>query len=148
MSSMEETLTRAVAELQAIEKAVAELQARVATLRAALTEYEGAMSLLEELAKHKEGVRVLVPIGGGNFLQAEIKEVGNIRVSLGAGVVIEQTLERGQEIIRKRRENIAKAIELHESRILQYAQRAEELRRLIEALSARIREKQQQTRPG
>ncbi|MCD6536656.1 MAG: prefoldin subunit alpha [Thaumarchaeota archaeon] len=148
MSSMEETLTRAVAELQAIEKAVAELQARVATLRAALTEYEGAMSLLEELTKHKEGVRVLVPIGGGNFLQAEIKEVGNIRVSLGAGVVIEQTLERGQEIIRKRRENIAKAIELHESRILQYAQRAEELRRLIEALSARIREKQQQTRPG
>jgi len=148
MSSMEETLTRAVAELQAIEKAVAELQARVATLRAALTEYEGAMSLLEELAKHKEGVRVLVPIGGGNFLQAEIKEVGNIRVSLGAGVVIEQTLERGQEIIRKRRENIAKAIELHESRILQYAQRAEELRRLIEALSARLREKQQQTRPG
>ena len=148
MSSMEETLTRAVAELQAIEKAVAELQARVATLRAALTEYEGAMSLLEELAKHKEGVRVLVPIGGGNFLQAEIKEVGNIRVSLGAGVVIEQTLERGQEIIRKRRENISKAIELHESRILQYAQRAEELRRLIEALSARLREKQQQTRPG
>lgn len=146
MSSEEDVLARAIMELQGIEKAINELQSIIATLRAALNEYEGAMSLLEELSKHKEGVRALIPIGGGNLLQAEIKEVNTVRVNLGAGIVVEETLERGQEIIRKRKDNLLRAIELHESRVVQYARRAEELRRLIEAFSARIRERQQQLR--
>lgn len=141
-------MARAIMELQGIERAVSELQSLVATLRAALNEYEGAMNLLEELAKRKEGVKVLVPIGGGNLLQAEIKEVNIIRVNLGAGIIVEEALERSQEIIRKRRERLVKAIELHEGRILQYARRAEELKRLIEALSARIRERQRRPPPG
>ncbi|MDW8021123.1 MAG: prefoldin subunit alpha [Nitrososphaerota archaeon] len=144
MSSEEEALARAIMELQGIEKAISELQSLMATLRAALNEFESAMSLLEELAKHKEGIMVLVPIGGGNLLRAEIKEVNTIRVNLGAGVIVEETLEKSQEIMRKRRENLMKSIELHENRILQYARRAEELRRLVEALSARIRERQRQ----
>ncbi|MCD6341970.1 MAG: prefoldin subunit alpha [Thaumarchaeota archaeon] len=142
MSSIEENLARAVAELQALERAISELQSNIATLRALLTEYEGAISLIEELKKHKDAVKILVPIGGGNFLHAEVKELQDIQVSLGAGVMMKQPLDRGYELMKKRKENIGKAIEIYENRITQYAQRAEELRRLVEALSARLRERQ------
>jgi len=142
MSSIEENLARAVAELQALERAISELQSNIATLRALLNEYEGAISLIEELKKHKDAVKILVPIGGGNFLHAEVKELQDIQVSLGAGVMMKQPLDRGYELMKKRKENIGKAIEIYENRITQYAQRAEELRRLVEALSARLRERQ------
>ena len=141
MSSIEENLARAVAELQALERAISELQSNIATLRALLNEYEGAISLIEELKKHKDAVKILVPIGGGNFLHAEVKELQDIQVSLGAGVMMKQPLDRGYELMKKRKENIGKAIEIYENRITQYAQRAEELRRLVEALSARLRER-------
>ena len=142
MSSIEENLARAVAELQALERAISELQSNIATLRALLNEYEGAISLIEELKKHKDAVKILVPIGGGNFLHAEVKELQDIQVSLGACVMMKQPLDRGYELMKKRKENIGKAIEIYENRITQYAQRAEELRRLVEALSARLRERQ------
>jgi len=144
MASDQENLARAVSELQILERAMSELQSRIATLRAVLGEYDGAISLIEELQKQKSEVRMLVPIGGGNFLQAEIKEVEAIQVSLGAGIVMKQPLQQGYELIKKRREQISRIIEQYENSLVQYAQRAEELRRLVEALSARIRAQAQQ----
>ncbi len=136
--SVEEDLTRAITELQALERAFSGIQSQITALRAVLNEYDGAISLIEELKKRKSGVKMLVPIGGGNFLQAEIKEIKDLEVSLGAGVMMRQPLEKGYETIKKRRERILKAIELYENTLTQYAQRIEELRRVISALSARL----------
>jgi len=144
MASDQENLARAVSELQVLERAMSELQSRIATLQAVLGEYDGAISLLEELQKQKSEVKVLVPIGGGNFLQAEIKEVEAVQVSLGAGIVMKQPIQEGYELIKKRREQISRIIEQYQNTLIQYAQRAEELRRLVEALSARIRAQMQQ----
>ncbi|RLF98169.1 MAG: prefoldin subunit alpha [Thaumarchaeota archaeon] len=140
MSSLEEDLSRAVAELQALERIVSELQNRAAALRALLSEYDGAISLLEELRNRKAGLNILIPIGGGNFLRAEIKDVEEVHVSLGAGVMIKKSLQDGYELIKKRRERISKSIKAHEETIVNYAQRMEELRRLVQALSARLAE--------
>ncbi len=144
MASDQENLARAVSELQVLERAMSELQSRIATLQAVLGEYDGAISLLEELQKQKSEVKMLVPIGGGNFLQAEIKEVEAVQVSLGAGIVMKQPIQEGYELIKKRREQISRIIEQYQNTLIQYAQRAEELRRLVEALSARIRAQMQQ----
>jgi len=144
MASDQENLAKAVSELQILERAMSELQSRIATLQAVLGEYDGAISLLEELQKQKSEVKMLVPIGGGNFLQAEIKEVEAVQVSLGAGIVMKQPIQEGYELIKKRREQISRIIEQYQNTLIQYAQRAEELRRLVEALSARIRAQMQQ----
>lgn len=145
--SLQEDLARAVAELQTLERAFTEVQSQLAAMRTLLGEYEGAISLIEELKKQKTGVKLLVPIGGGNFIQAEIKKVEDIQVSLGAGVMMRQPVDQGYETIKQRRERLLKAIELYENTLNQYAQRIEELRKTVNALSARLSAQQAQE-PG
>ncbi|RLG06196.1 MAG: prefoldin subunit alpha [Thaumarchaeota archaeon] len=148
MSSLEEDLSKAIAELQALERIVSELQNRATALRALLTEYDGAIALLEELKNRKTGLNILIPIGGGNFLRAEIKDVEEVHVSLGAGVMIKKSLQDGYELIKKRRERLSESIKAHEETIVNYAQRMEELRRIVQALSARLAELQKAQKEG
>lgn len=140
MSSLEQDLSRALAELQALERVISDLQNRAAALRALISEYDGAIQLLEELKGRGSALRILVPIGGGNFLRAEISEVEEVHVSLGAGVMIRKPIQEGYELIRQRRERLSQALKAHEEAAVNYAQRAEELRRLIQALYARLEE--------
>ncbi len=140
MSSIEQDLSRALAELQALEKTLTDLQNTVTALRSLLNEYDGALALLDELKKHDSAASLLIPIGGGNFIQAEVKRVEEVHVSMGAGVVIRQPLEKSYELIKRRKEQISKAISSREEAITNYAQRAEELRRLIQALYKRLEE--------
>ena len=142
MASLEEHLSRAVAELQALERAISDLQSRVTALRVLMNEYDGAISLLDELKRRGGLTEVLVPIGGGNFIHAEIKRLDIVEVSIGSGIVLRKSLEDGRKIMEKRKESLSRAIELYENRIIQYAQRADELRRVVNALAARLREKQ------
>ena len=142
MASLEEHLSRAVAELQALERAISDLQSRVTALRVLMNEYDGAISLLDELKRRGELTEVLVPIGGGNFIHAEIKRLDIVEVSIGSGIVLRKSLEDVRKIMEKRKESLSRAIELYENRIVQYAQRADELRRVVNALAARLREKQ------
>ena len=142
MASLEEHLSRAVAELQALERAISDLQSRVTALRGLMNEYDGAISLLDELKKRGGLTEVLVPIGGGNFIHAEVKRLDIVEVSIGSGIVLRKSLEDGRKLMEKRKESLLRAIELYENRIVQYAQRADELRRVVNALAARLREKQ------
>ncbi len=142
MSSLEERLNRAVGELQLLDRVIAELQARVNTLRTLLLEYESAISFIEELGRSGGKMSLLVPIGAGNYIHAEIREAEKVEVSLGAGVVMTKTVEESIEIMKKRRENLVKVVEDYENQIIQYSQKALELRRTVEALAAKLREQQ------
>lgn len=141
MSSLEQDLSRALAELQALERILSDLQSRVRILRSLLSEYDGALALLDELKERKSEVGMLIPIGGGNFIQAEVKKVEDVHVSLGAGVVIRQPLKESYDLIKRRREQINMTIRSHEETITNYSQRAEELRKLVQALYARLTER-------
>lgn len=141
MSSLEERFGRALGELQVLERFILELQTRVNTLRAFTAEYDNAINFIEELKKTDGKMRLLVPIGAGNYVHADITDVTKIEVSVGAGVVITKSVEESLELMKKRKENLLKAIEENENQLVQYAQRAAELRRLVEALAAKIKEK-------
>lgn len=140
MSTLEEQLNRAIGELQILDQLINEVRSRVSTLQAIVAEHEGALSFVEELMKNQSSMKILVPIGGGNYIHAEVTDKDKIEVSVGAGIVITKTLQEGKEIIEKRRENLIQAIQNYEQRLQQYLSRAEELRRIIEAISMKIRE--------
>lgn len=144
MSSLEEQLNRAIGELQLLDQLINEVRARISTLQAIITEHEGAIGFIEELLKSESNMKILVPIGGGNYIHAEIIEKDKIEVSVGAGIIVTKSPQEGKEIIEKRRENLLQAVQNYEQRLQQYLNRAEELRRVIEATSARIREREAQ----
>lgn len=145
--TLEQQLARAVAELQVLERALSELQSSITALRAALSEHEKALELLEELGARGIASLLLVPIGGGNLIQVEVKSVEEVHVSLGAGVFVKQPLNQAIELIKRRMENLNTALRTREETFVSYAQRADELRRLVEALYKRLSEAQQ-TRGG
>lgn len=140
MSSLEDQLNRAIGEFQLLDQLINEMRARITTLQAIVAEHEGALSFVEELVKTESNMKVLLPIGGGNYVHAEIVDKNRIEVSVGAGIVITKTPAEGKEIIEKRRDNLLQVIQNYEQRLQQYLGRAEELKRIIEALSEKIRE--------
>jgi prefoldin alpha subunit len=132
-------LNKAIGELQLLDQLINEVRARISTLQAIITEHEGALSFIEELLKSESNMKILVPIGGGNYVHAEIIDKDKVEVSVGAGVIVTKSPQEGKEIIEKRRETLLQAVQNYEQRLQQYLNRAEELRRVIEAISARIR---------
>ncbi|MCF3653671.1 MAG: prefoldin subunit alpha [Aigarchaeota archaeon] len=148
MSSLEQQLARAVSELQVLERALEELQGSVAALRAALSEHERALELLEELKARGSASSILVPIGGGNMIEAEVKSVEEVYVSLGAGVVMRQPIDQAIELMKRRMESLNSALRTREEALASYAQRADELRRLVEALYRRLSEARQASEGG
>lgn len=142
MSSMEQQLSRAIGELQILEKTLEDLQGSIAALRAALREYEGALELIEDLKGRGSASNILVPIGGGNLIEAEVRSVEEVHVSLGAGIIVRQPVEKAVDLIKRRMESLSAAIRSREEALVNYSQRAEELRRLIQALYRRIAESQ------
>jgi len=144
MSSIEDQLNKAIGELQLLDQLINEVRARITALHAIITEHEGALSFIEELLKSDSNMKILVPIGGGNYVHAEIIDKDKVEVSIGAGVIITKSPQEGKEIIEKRRETLLQAVQNYEQRLQQYLNRAEELRRVIEAISARLREREAQ----
>ncbi|MCL7401293.1 MAG: prefoldin subunit alpha [Thaumarchaeota archaeon] len=144
MSSLEDQLNKAIGELQLLDQLINEVRARITALQAIITEHEGALSFIEELLKSDSNMKILVPIGGGNYVHAEIIDKDKVEVSIGAGVIITKSPQEGKEIIEKRRETLLQAVQNYEQRLQQYLNRAEELRRVIEAISARLREREAQ----
>lgn len=141
LSSVEEQLNRALGELQLLDQLVSDVRSRIATLQAMIAEHDGAISFIEEMRKESGRLHLLVPIGGGNYVHAEITSLDKVEVSVGAGVVMTKTAEEGKQLMEKRRENLSKAVQAYEERLVQYLRRMEELKRTVEALSARLREK-------
>lgn len=137
-------MNKAIGELQLLDQLINEVRARISTLQAIITEHEGALSFIEELLKSESNMKILVPIGGGNYVHAEITDRDKVEVSVGAGVIVTKSPQEGKEIIEKRRETLLQAVQNYEQRLQQYLNRAEELRRVIEAISARIREREAQ----
>ena len=137
-------MNKAIGELQLLDQLINEVRARISTLQAIITEHEGALSFIEELLKSESNMKILVPIGGGNYVHAEITDRDKVEVSVGAGVIVTKSPQEGKEIIEKRKETLLQAVQNYEQRLQQYLNKAEELRRVIEAISARIREREAQ----
>jgi len=140
LSSIEEQLSRAVAEFQILDQLINEVRSRISTLQALAIEHEGALNFIEELLKNGSGMKILVPIGGGNYIHAEVTSTDKIEVSVGSGVVVSKPIHEGKEIIEKRKNSIIQSIQNLQQRLEQYLRRANELRNMIEALSAKAKQ--------
>jgi prefoldin alpha subunit len=66
-------------------------------------------SVIEGLGEISEKKEVLFSIGGDAYVEGVIKK-DSILIDIGAGVLIEKTIEEGKEILNKRKKELDKAI--------------------------------------
>ncbi|MDW8063508.1 MAG: prefoldin subunit alpha [Candidatus Caldarchaeum sp.] len=134
---MSETeVAQALEELQAIERIIADLQARLLSIQRSMAEHEEAVKLIEEIRKSGGRMKILVPLGAGSFAEANLESVEKVTVNLGAGIYAVKALEDTQQLLTKRSQALQAYGDTLSKRAAEYAARAEELRRFLNRVFA------------
>ncbi|MEM5773039.1 MAG: prefoldin subunit alpha [Candidatus Aenigmatarchaeota archaeon] len=108
------------------------------SLLQALMEVEETIRGIEELEKKNEDF--LFSLGSQTYIPCKIVEKNKIIVEIGANVAIEKSLEEGKQILKKRKEELAKSIASIEATINQLSsglkELGEEIRKMLEERKA------------
>lgn len=123
MSRNEETLRRLLTELRLLEATAEALQNRINLVNAAIAELSFASATIIGLEKEEKGKPLLVPIGGGSFVKAEISTTETMVVGMGAGVSVEKPKDEAKEIIEKRISELEKSRKTLEQQLSQVLER-------------------------
>lgn len=142
MSSEEETFRRLVVELRILEGTAEALQSRISLVNAALTELRVANMTLDGLGKEKKEAPLVVPIGGGSFIEATLRGADKIIVGVGAGVAIEKTIKEAKENLGNRLSNLEKTKTSLQQQLTQVADRIGGQRAQLEETTAKLRREQ------
>jgi len=133
-----EDVQRAAEELAILEQAIVDLQARITALNASILDHERALEVIDYLSSNPSGVKVLVPIGGGGLVEAEIKFSGRMKVNIGQNVVIEAPVERCREIVSNRKALIERSRSQLVQTLNAYLERAELLRSFLQRVQEAV----------
>lgn len=108
-SEKEEQFRRLVVELRLMQGSAEILQQRLDLLRTALTDLRVADSSLKALKDVEDGTPILVPMGGGAFVDANLGDLSKVIVGIGAGASLEMDLEDALEDVSNRLSEVEKA---------------------------------------
>ena len=109
VSEKEEQLRRLAVELRLMQGSAEILQQRLELLRTAMADLRVAESSLKALKDIEDGTPILVPMGGGTFVDANLGDLSRVIVGIGAGVSLEMDLEGALEDVSNRLSEVEKA---------------------------------------
>jgi len=139
-SEDEEKLRRLVIELRLLENSAGTLQSRMRMVEAAITELQVANSTLDGLKKRDKDTALLVPVGGGSYVKAELGDVDKVIFSVGAGVALEKSFEEVQTSISNQIKELEKVNSAILQQLSQVSVRIEETRSQIDGLTKQMNE--------
>jgi prefoldin alpha subunit len=134
-SSKEENFRKILTELRLLEGTANALQDRINMIRAAITELSFATATIEGLEGEKKGTPLLVPVGGGSFIKAEVATTETMVVGIGAGVSTEKTRSEAKEILGNRSADLEKSRNDLEQQLGQVVERMNYNRQQLDAIS-------------
>jgi prefoldin alpha subunit len=83
-------------------------------LQSTLADYQRAKMTVEQLQAVDENSELLIPVGAGTFINGSLKNASNVLIGVGAGIVIEKTVDEAvlklEERIKRIQENLEKMI--------------------------------------
>ena len=143
MSSDEETFRRLLTELRLLEGTAEALQNRISLVNAATTELAFASATIEGLEKEKKGTPLLVPIGGGSFIKAQVATTETMVVGMGAGVSVEKSRDESKQIVEKRITELQKSLNALQQQLNQVQERIRTNREQLDEVSLKLSGKRQ-----
>jgi prefoldin alpha subunit len=96
-SENEEQLRKLIAELRLMQGSAEILRQRFELLQTAMADLRVADTSLKSLNKLEDGTPILIPTGGGTFVDAWLGKLNRVIVGIGAGVSLEMDLEEAIE---------------------------------------------------
>lgn len=108
MAVDEETIKKLLVEIRMMEGSTNLISSRLRIVSSALEETAIAMNTLEGVKGRPKGTEVLVPVGAGSFLRAELTDVERAITGVGAGVCIEKSIESSTTDLKERQAELEK----------------------------------------
>jgi len=108
LAADEETIKKLLVEIRMMEGSTNLIQSRLRIVSSALEETAIAMNTLEGVKGCPKGTEVLVPVGAGSFLRAELTDVEKAITGVGAGVCIEKSIESSTTDLKERQSELEK----------------------------------------
>lgn len=135
----EEQIRRLVYELQLMQGTAETLQQRLQVLQTAITDLRVADNSLRALSDAEEGTPVLVPTGGGTFINASLGNLEKVIVGIGADVSVEMSLDEAREDVSGRLEEVEKASQSVQQQLGQILSQIEVHQERFNKLGAELR---------
>lgn len=139
VASQEEQFRKLGYELQMMEGSAQTLQQRLGVLQNAAADLGVAKNSIDTLKEVEAGDPILVPTGGGTFVNAHLGDLTNILVNIGADVSIEMGLEEADIDISARLEEVEKASQSVQEQLQQILSQMEIHRDALNRLNASLR---------
>ena len=134
----ENQLRQIVAEMRQMEGSVNVLQQRFSQVMAAVSELRLAQKSLGDLKETQPDSNLLVPVGGGAFIDAKMGSIENVVVGIGAGVSVEMQYDTAVEDVTGRLTEMEKAQTAIDQQLRQILAQIESHQSMAERLSAEI----------
>ena len=138
MSQQEKQLRRLVTEMRMMEGSVDALNQRLQFLTVSISELRLAQNSLRDLKGIESGNPILVPVGGGVFMDAQLGDISKVVVGIGAGVSVERDYEKAVEEIGERLQEIEQAQGAVQQQLGQILAQLESHQGMAERLSMEI----------
>jgi len=108
-STSDEEVRELLSEIRLLEGSARILQSRIDVIAAALSETLTAIQTLEGAKGRPEGTDALLPIGSGSFIKSKISNPEVIMIGVGAGVVVEKSVDDSIKDLRLRSSELERA---------------------------------------
>ena len=138
-SNKEDQLRRLVVELRLMQGSAEVLQQRLDLLSTAQTDLRVADSSLKALKDIEDGTNILVPMGGGAFIDAKLGDLSKVIVGIGAGASLEMDQEAALEDVSNRLSEVEKAAQSVQQQLEQILIQMQVHQDGISRLSAELR---------
>ena len=117
-----------VAQISQLELQSELLEKQYEALNSYFTEMVLTVAVLEELGHSKEGDEILVPIGSNSWIHAEVMNVKEVIMGLGANVSMTKDIASAQENIQERLKEAQSALQQTGTQLEQVKSALEQMR--------------------
>jgi prefoldin alpha subunit len=114
--TQEEDITKNLTLIEYYKQQLESIDLQLQYLRSTLAEYQRAKMTIEQLHAVDENAELLIPVGAGTFMNGSLKNASNVLIGVGAGIVMEKTVDDAviklEERIKRIQENLEKMLSL------------------------------------
>jgi len=112
----EEEITKNLTMIEYYKQQLESIDAQLQYLSTVLADYQRAKMTVEQLPATDSNTEVLIPLGGGAFVNGLVKNTSNILIGIGACLVVEKSVDEAlvklDDRIKKIQENQEKIVSI------------------------------------
>lgn len=131
----DEELQRYMIQIEQYKEQINNLEMQVNYIQSAVAEYNRAKVTVENLEKLEKETDMIVPIGGGAFLNAKPTNSSKVLVDIGAGYITEKSYDDAVKKIESRIEMLEQTQERVQSMMKQMEKEATEISQKAQKLA-------------